>query len=67
MDRRNFLSAFIRGGVLVGLTATSGYLIARKGGDDSSCNSICKGCNTLPICTKDEAIKVKREMTKENK
>lgn len=67
MDRRNFLSAFIRGGVLVGLTATSGYLVARKGGKDSSCNLICKGCNTLPICTKDEAITVKQEMTKKSK
>ncbi len=66
MDRRGFLSAVMRGGILIGITATSGYLLARKGedGKGTSCNSICNGCKTLPICTKPEAIQVKRENTK---
>jgi len=67
MDRRNFLATFFRGGILVGVTATSGYLLARKGDGSLSCNFICKGCNTLPICTKDEAVQTKRDMTKKLK
>ncbi len=61
MDRRNFISALVRGGIIVGLTATSGYLLFKKEGKASGCNSICNGCKSLPICTKDEAIKVKQE------
>ncbi len=64
MDRRNFLSAVVRGGILAGLTATSGYLLLRKGGNSFECNSICKGCKTLPICSKPEAIEVKQEILK---
>ena len=60
MDRRNFLTSIVRGSVLVGIVATSGYLISRKGGKGLECNSICSGCKTLPICTKPEAIEVKR-------
>jgi hypothetical protein len=67
MDRRGFLSAVIRGGIIVGLAATGGYLLLRKGGNSSGCNSICNGCKTLPICTKPEAIQVKRENTQKNK
>jgi len=63
MDRRNFLSALVRGGILVGLTATSSYLLLRKGEGGTGCNSICNGCKTLPICTKPEAIQVKKENT----
>ena len=66
MDRRGFLSAIVRGGILIGITATSGYLLTRKGDDGKgmACNSICNGCKTLPICTKPEAIQVKRETVK---
>lgn len=66
MDRRGFISAIVRGGILFGITATSGYLLVRKGedGKGTSCNSICNGCKTLPICTKPEAIQVKRESVK---
>ena len=66
MDRRGFLSAIVRGGILIGITATSGYLLTRKGneGKGTGCNSICNGCKTLPICTKPEAIQVKRESVK---
>lgn len=62
MDRRGFISAIVRGGILIGITTTSGYLLARKGDESKGigCNSICNGCKTLPICTKPEAIQVKR-------
>ncbi|RPH33927.1 MAG: hypothetical protein EHM93_02855 [Bacteroidales bacterium] len=67
MDRRKFLSSVVRGSILVGLTATSGYLITRKGESGLQCNLICNGCKTLPICTKPEAIEVKREATRTSK
>jgi len=61
MDRRNFLSAVLRGGAIVGLAATCGYLLLKKGSSTSGCDSICNGCKSLPICTKPEAIQVKKE------
>ena len=67
MDRRNFLTALVRGGILVGLTATSSYLLLKKSEGGSECNSICNGCKTLPICTKPEAIQVKKENTQKIK
>ncbi len=67
MDRRDFISSVIRGGIIVGLTATSGYLLMRKDEKSSECNSICNGCNSLPICTKPDAIQVKRENARKNK
>jgi hypothetical protein len=60
MDRRSFLSTVIRGGIIVGLTAASGYLLMRKDENKGSeCNSICNGCNSLSSCNKPEAIKTK--------
>lgn len=61
MDRRNFISTFVRSGIVVGLTAASGYLILRKQEKGSECNSICNGCKTLPSCAKPEAIQAKNE------
>jgi hypothetical protein len=63
MDRRDFISAVVRGGILVGLTATTGYLLLRKGENDAQCNSICNSCNSLSSCSKPEAIQVKKENT----
>jgi len=64
MDRRDFISSCIRGGILVGIVATSGYLLSRKGVNGSECNSICRDCNSLQTCSKPEAIKVKKENLK---
>lgn len=63
MDRRNFLASIVRGSAVIGLVAASGYLITREGEKGIECNSICNGCKTLPICTKPEAIRVKRSAT----
>jgi hypothetical protein len=64
MDRRGFISSSIRGGILFGVLAASGYLLFRKDDNKSECNSICRGCDSLQTCAKPEAIKAKKEESK---
>ena len=64
MDRRVFISNLLRGGILVGIIAASGYLLLRKGENSSECNTICRGCNSLPTCSKPEAIQAKQDTSK---
>jgi hypothetical protein len=61
MDRRGFISNLVRGGILVGLAATSGYLLLRKNENGGQCNSICNSCDSLKTCSKPEAVKLRQD------
>ena len=56
MNRRTFIATLIRGTILTGITAMSGYLLFRENSNETcDFDFICKNCRKLDNCKLPEA------------
>lgn len=61
MDRRDFIKEISRNLVLVGVVATSGYLLLKPDtGEECNFDFICKNCRQLKNCSLPEADDFKK-------
>jgi hypothetical protein len=63
MDRKTFISSFMRISLLGGLVFLTGFLVTRRsvsGRDGCSKSTLCSNCPELAGCEKTEAIKEKK-------
>jgi hypothetical protein len=68
MDRKTFISRLMRYSLLGGLTLLTGFLLARRSvSGQAGCriNPLCSNCPELTACTKQEALKQKKNGEKE--
>ena len=66
MNRRKFISTIVRGTILTGITAMSGYLLLREVKSETcDFDFICKNCRKLENCKLPEANNYKK--TESNK
>jgi len=62
MDRKTFISRFMRLSILGGLVLLTGFLVTKRsvsGQSGCNINSLCSDCPELSGCTKQEALKQK--------
>lgn len=65
MDRRKFISTIVRGTILTGITAMSGYLLLRDGNSETcDFDFFCKNCRKLDNCKLPEASQFKAQNPK---
>lgn len=61
MNRRDFLSTFIRTIFLMILTALSGFLIFKKSsGKDCNLDFVCSDCKKFHSCSLNKAVQYKK-------
>jgi len=63
MDRKTFISRFMRLSLMGGLVLLTGFLATRRsvsGQSGCNINSLCNDCPELSGCTKEEALKQKK-------